>query len=340
MKKEKRLWPVIAGFVLIVMLTMGGWLYYNLTMRDVVLGDIVDAKKYDKHYVLISNQRNEKFWNEIYEAANQTAKEKNAYLEIMKNDLSTSYSTDEFLKMSIAAKVDGIIMEHTGTLETEKLINEAVQNGIPVVTVIEDAPKSKRVSFVGANNYMSGQIYGEQVLRIIDDSIEKIIVLTNGEMEQGKNIHTQINAVLVKNGYNEGDIVVETLDLEAKGAFDVENAIRNRVLTTGMNPDILICMDEISTESAYQAIIDYNLVGIIRIIGYYGSDTAIEGLQQGVIPVIFELKADQIGSRSLEALSELSEDGRTNEYYVIELNTIDKDNVGEYVGNNDYEKDE
>jgi hypothetical protein len=338
--KKNPLLPVIAGFILILIATMGGWLYYNLTVRNMVLENLIDKAQYEKHYVLISDEQNKQFWREMYEAASQAAREQNAYLEFMQNDISTNYTTDEFLKMSIAAKVDGIIMKHTGTQETIDLINAAAKNEIPVVTVIEDAPQSRRVSFVGENNYLSGQIYGEQILQIMDEDTKKITVLTNGELEQSRNIHTQINTTLVKNGYTEGEIIVEIQDLGAKGVFDVENVIRNIVLMESIVPDILICMDEISTESAYQAVIDYNLVGITKIIGYYASDMVIEGLEQGVIPVIFELKADQIGAKSIEALAGLSEDGRTNEYYTIEMSIINKNNIEEYVKNNGYEENE
>jgi len=340
MKREKHLWLVIIGFISILMLTIGGWLYYNLTMREVAVGDAIDMQNYNKHYVLIRNQRNEKFWEEIYEAASQAAYEKDAYLEVMQNDLSTDYTTDEFLKMSIAAKVDGIILEHTGSEKTQELMNEALRHHIPVVTVIEDAPYSQRVSFVGANNYMSGQMYGEYILQIINEDTKKITVLTNGEMEQNKNIHTQINAVLVKNGYAEEDILVETENLGAKGAFDIDNIIRNHILTPQSAPDILVCLDEISTESAYQAIIDNNLVGITRIIGYYASPTALEGLEQGVIPIIFELKADEIGRKSIEALHAFSEDGRTNEFHTIGLNVIDENTIEEYIQSDAYEENE
>ena len=42
-------------------------------------------------------------------------------------------------------------------------INEAVQKGIPVVTVMGDAVHSKRQSFVGVSDYQLGSAYGEKV---------------------------------------------------------------------------------------------------------------------------------------------------------------------------------
>ena len=43
------------------------------------------------------------------------------------------------------------------------LINKATKFGMPVVTVINDAPDTKRVSFVGINTYQMGQVYAKEI---------------------------------------------------------------------------------------------------------------------------------------------------------------------------------
>ena len=65
----------------------------------------------------------------------------------------------------IRASVDGIIVTGDDEEETVELIDEAVDAGIPVVTILSDCIESRRQCFVGSNNYNIGQEYGRQILK-------------------------------------------------------------------------------------------------------------------------------------------------------------------------------
>lgn len=77
------------------------------------------------------------------------------------------------MNMSIASNVDGIILQYSGEQGLESKIDEAVQKGIPVVTVMGDAVHSKRQSFVGVSDYQLGSAYGEKSGRICDTRYQK-----------------------------------------------------------------------------------------------------------------------------------------------------------------------
>lgn len=57
----------------------------------------------------------------------------------------------------------------------------------------------------------------------------------------------------------------------ARSQFDTEEAIRIVFQSQEGPPEILVCLDEVTTECAYQAMIDYNVVGEVDIVGSYTS---------------------------------------------------------------------
>lgn len=107
------------------------------------------------------------------------------------------------MNMSIASNSDGIILQYSGEQGLEAKINEAVQKGIPVVTVMGDAVHSKRQSFVGVSDYQLGSVYGEKVAEYVTEDTESILILLKkniDDMNQSQ-IYTQIsNAVQAKPG--------------------------------------------------------------------------------------------------------------------------------------------
>src|SRR5207302_10863156 len=58
-------------------------------------------------------------------------------------------------------KVDGIAVSVNDADALRESIDKAVDAGIPVVTFDSNAPKSKRISFYGTNNYGSEKTMGE-----------------------------------------------------------------------------------------------------------------------------------------------------------------------------------
>ena len=82
-----------------------------------------------------------------------------------------------------------------------------------------------------------------------------------------------------------------------------------------------MCMDEETTECARQAVLDFNLAGKVTIIGYYSSEDILTAVEKGVISVTCDVDT--------EALTAYQKDGRTNSYYNVDINFLDKDVVRE-----------
>lgn len=302
--------------------------FYKSVWKKSGLEEAEESRVYESQYEMIVGSGKNEFWQAIYESAKKTAENHNAYLEFHASDMGTGYNEIDYMEISIAAGVDGIILEFNGEEALKKEIDKAETAGIPVITIMNDAPDSKRQSFVGVNDYQMGQAYGEQVAALMDENTETALILLDsekGDFEKSQ-IYSQINNVIMEqeNGKN---IKIQAQSLIPENKFDIEEAIRTIFQSPEGPPQILVCMDEVTTECAYQAMIDFNMVGEVKIIGYYVSDTIREAVDKGLIPVTCTLDTEKMGKDCIEALWEYKQEGRVNSYYNVELEFVSKNEI-------------
>ena len=204
-----------------------------------------------------------------------------------------------------------------------------------MVIVLKDNNLGIRTSFVGVSNYNLGREYGRQVLSITDKEVRKVLVLMNAETQ-----YTSQNIIFsgmqeTLDGYT--DIQVRAAAVENKGAFDVEESIRKLFMEKTL-PDVIICLDEISTSCVYQAVVDYNKVGEIDIIGYYDSESILRAIDRNVVRSTISIDTAEMGQYSVMALDEYRKNGYVSEYFSVDTNLITAENVKEYLGGGGSEK--
>ena len=120
----------------------------------------------------------------------------------------------------------------------------------------------------------------------------------------------------------------ETRTVESKDAFATEEYIQNMFKENDLAP-VVICLDQESTESFYQAMIDYNKVGQIMLFGSNTSDTILTGIKQGVIVSTVYVDATSIGEAAAEAFIEYKDAGYVSDYISVDATIIDMTNVDE-----------
>lgn len=302
--------------------------FYKGVWEKSRLEEAEESRVYESQYEMIVGSGKNEFWQAVYASAKKAAENHNAYLEFHASDMGTGYDEIDYMEISIAAGADGIILEFNGEEALKKEIDKAEAAGIPVITIMNDAPDSKRQSFVGVNDYQMGQAYGEQVAALLDEKTETALILLDsekGDFEKSQ-IYSQISNVVMEqeNGEN---VKIQAQNLMPENKFDIEEAIRTIFQSPEGPPQILVCMDEVTTECAYQAMIDFNMVGEVKIIGYYVSDTIREAVNKGLIPVTCTLDTEKMGKDCIEALWEYKQEGRVNSYYNVELEFVSKNEI-------------
>ncbi|MGE5473250.1 MAG: sugar ABC transporter substrate-binding protein [Ignavibacteriales bacterium] len=104
------------------------------------------------------------FFRNMREGMKKAAKELKAhdvkieFLETKNHNVSRQL---QLLAHAIDLKPDGIVIVPASATQLNLLIDEAADNDIPLVTVADDAPYSKRLFYIGADNYSCGRLCGE-----------------------------------------------------------------------------------------------------------------------------------------------------------------------------------
>ncbi len=318
---------IVAGIVIILI----GLAYYQYRISELNIMDQVNVTEYNYHFAIISDNADEPFWDAVYQGAKDAGKEQSIYIEKIGSNLSNNYSVYDLMKIAIASKVDGIIIEPNEEKGITDLINDADTAGIPVVTLIKDLALSKRKSFIGINSYNQGQVYSRQVRNLVNAGKRNItILLNNNQMDSSQSVIYSSIIEEVKNN----SALVKAKSINTRSTFSSEEDIRNIIMDTKEPTDVLVCLTALDTLSAYQTIVDYNKVGTIDIIGYYASELILQGIAKNIIYSTMTINAEQMGTYCVEALAEYLKTGRVSDFYSVNINVVNADNVEDYLIDN------
>ena len=328
-------WLVFTGLFGIAFLTLLTTSFYGYVLERTGAGNTGEMRTYDRHYVMLVGNIDSRFWNDVYQSARETAASHDAYVELKGMSQSTEYTLADYMDMCIAAKVDGILLEFLNEEHLEDKINEAAEKGIPVVTILNDAPSSSRASYVGINPYQLGQEYGLQMEGLVKDmeGPVRITVLLNDSAADSNQfqIFSQINNLMVTSPHTAQHVKTEAVRIPSTGAFESEEIVWNLLQDSSGAPNVIVCLDEVDSEAVYQAVIDYNKVGDTLVSGYYKSENTLEALQKGTMAMTLYIDTAQMGIYSVKAMEECIGDGRTNSFYSVDMAFITKENVKDFI---------
>ncbi len=345
-KKISRQYLVlIFTLVFIVMTLAAGSLYFRFYKADLIRQE--NAVEYDKYYCMITDNHKSDFWQSVYKGALDRAREENIYVDLLGENLSGDYSCEELMRIAIASKVDGIIVYASESETMRNLIDEAVAEGIPVVTLYGDSTQSDRLSFVGVGGYSVGKLYGKQIANIIkenrrqelleSDSVSestkaKIAVLANTDsMDAGQNIIiSSMRDAIRQEIATDSECDISIVAIDNTNTFSVEESIRDIFMQEEI-PDVIVCLNELNTICAYQAVVDFNMVGDVNVLGYYNSEEIVNAIDRGGIYATISIDTKQLGEYSVGALLDYYEFGNTSEYYLADITLINQSNVKNYM---------
>lgn len=298
---------------------------------------VTEKEKYDQYYVMITEDRKSDFWQSVYRGAYERGQAENVYVDLLGEHLSQEYSRSDLMRIAMTSGVDGILVESDESDEMSELIDEAVDRGIPVVTLYGDNTHSARCSFVGVGSYNLGREYGRQVLKLAaakdtEDPLKVAVLMNAHALNSTQNIVCSgIQDALEQEKLQESEIQMSLITVDDTNTFSVEESIRDIFMDQTL-PDIIICLNELSTTCVYQAVVDYNCVGEIAILGYYDTDTILKAIERNVITATISIDTEQMGAFCVDALQEYYNYGYTSQYFTADVTVIDQSNVEEYLG--------
>ena len=301
------------------------WLQYSMLSRS---QKDVEEHTYDSYYAFVAGDDSD-FWQDVYENARDTAEKDNIYVEKFGSELAAGYTEAERIEIAVASGVDGIIAEGGSKAALKKALKKADEAGIPVVLLGEDMRDIPRVSFVGVGQYDLGEMYGVQATvlakKILNDKDNvRITVLSSSSKptEGEKLIISAIRKVVLSDADLYGRATIDSYPIGDDGLFSSQETVYDFFMEKDL-PDVIIALTEEQTVSAYQAVVDLNLAGVINIIGSHDTETIKNAIKNEVIYSTVATDTAQYGKYAVDALEEYIRSGNVSEYFAVDNIVLD-----------------
>src|SRR2546423_8227295 len=119
----------------------------------------------DEKYFLISANIKIPYWEMAGAGLSQAASDLKVRSKFDGPDGYDPKAEQQALQKAIQQKATGILISVVDPALMKDDIDRAIASGIPVITVDSDAPSSKRLFFIGTNNYQAGFTGGERLAK-------------------------------------------------------------------------------------------------------------------------------------------------------------------------------
>ena len=206
----------------------------------VILGAASCQKPYHdekERYVLVATNIKLPYWQEAEAGLRDGAQQLGVKAELVGPE---SFDTQEELRAfqkTVGENPSGIMISVARPEMFQDAINAAVANGIPVITVDADAPDTKRVLFVGTDNFRAGQESGKRMGEILKGKGNVIVITIPGQLNLDERARGAAEALKKYPGVK----LIQTLD--DNGDPRVANDSVSTLLKSKTAIDGVICLE-------------------------------------------------------------------------------------------------
>jgi ribose transport system substrate-binding protein len=318
--------------VLIIWLCMGfvGYSYNlnNIQIRLVGSQDNRDSKPLKYHFMVITQDIGDTFWQSVKAGAEKAGVNYDAAIEFNGSKIQDEEEELDYLNIAIASHVDGIVVYVTDENKFTPLINKAVSQGIHVVTIESDDKGSDRAAYVGPNSYTAGYDEGNLVTEA-SSGVSNVAMIIGGNYAGGNGAKDSLLAGFNDSIHGHNNITLKTVQVSDSGYFGAETIIRN-ILNEYPTVNTVVCTGSDDTLEIVQVLIDLNRESDITVIGYNNTPQIRGYIKNNVMfGSVYEDPA-KTGYKSIEALVQCLDGQKIPSFIDTGVYTITRSNLLSY----------
>ena len=177
----------------------------------------------EEKYFLISTNLQLPYWQTAGGGFSQATRELKVRSEFVGPDFYDPQAQQVAFEKALSQKPTGILVSPADPQRMKPEIDKAIAAGIPVITIDSDAPESKRLFFVGTNNYQAGLTGGQRLVQELHGK-GNVVVFT---MPEQANLAERLRGYRDALERSPGIKIVQIIDIKGdpRVAFDSANAI-------------------------------------------------------------------------------------------------------------------
>lgn len=188
----------------------------------------------------------------------------------------TKAEHDEFQR-AVGQKPSGILISSADASLMGPDINSALERGIPVITVDSDAPASKRMVFVGTDNYNAGVLGGQLAAKLLNGKGNVVVFTMPNQNNLNDRLHGYQSAFEAHPGIKITDIV------DIKGDPTVAFDTATKMINAKAKVDAFVCLEAVACPEVGEVVSRSNMGGKISIVAMDTDQRTLTLIQKGVI---------------------------------------------------------
>ena len=157
------------------------------------------------------------------------------------------------------------------------IINRAVAQGIPVVTLDADLPQSDRIAFVGTGNFNAGYLGGRKLAELVGGSGEVALMTRPGQ----SNLEERIAGYQAALANYPGIEIVAIADTQSDDVVAAQAAAA--LLVAHPNLAGIGCVEAAGGNGAATAVREAGLAGQVKIVAMDRGNDVINAIMEGII---------------------------------------------------------
>jgi ribose transport system substrate-binding protein len=238
------------------------------------------------------------YWQEAASGVAQASKQLGVVAESSGPDTYDPKAEHEQFRAVLAKKPTGIAVSAGDPASLKDDIDTAIAQGIPVITMDSDAPDSKRLFFVGTDNYKAGLMGGRLVASHLGGK-GNLVIFTFPEQPNLKERLQGYRAVFAE---HPGIHITEIVD--AKGDPGVVFDRTMQAVDKQEPVDGFVCLISIAAPEVSDVLTRKKVTGKL-VMGMDADQRTIEGIQSGVITATLGQKPFTMAYLSIKMLDDL-----------------------------------
>jgi len=251
-------------------------------------------------YYLIGSNMALPYWQTAAAGFNRAAGQYKVTAKVAGPDGHDPQAELAALHQAIAAKPSGILISVADSAVLEPEINAAIGAGIPVITVDSDAPGSRRLYFIGTNNWEAGRLGGQRVIQKLGGRGNVVFFTLAGQTNTEERLRGYKDVFATRPDIHISDVV--DIQGDVRKAFDwVQDSM---ALTGPKKVDAYISLESASSKAIADVLKRSKATDRLLVSWDLNQDT-LDEIKAGVIDSTVAQKPFSMGYVGLKALDEV-----------------------------------
>ncbi|HZT42664.1 MAG TPA: sugar-binding protein [Chthonomonadaceae bacterium] len=244
------------------------------------------------------------FWDSMVKGMNDAKADVKCNADWQGPDPADHNTQVRMFNDAVAANVNGIAISAIEADAIVPTINSAIDKGIPVITFDSDSPKSKRLAYLGTNNYEAGRTAGLEAVKLFPNGGKLIAFVGNMSAQNARERYDGFKAGA--QGHNITFLADPYEDNKDKGRArqNVEQAIAK----FGDQINGFVGLYSYNGPAILEAVQSAGIRNKVKIICFDGEPETLDALSKGLVDLTVVQKPYEFGRLSIYLLNDINKD--------------------------------